>query len=74
LSNIRFLARDLSDFNRTAEPESFDVIATFDAVHDQAKPPQVLQGNYGGLKTDGVYVMQDISGSVHVPSTRSTEA
>jgi 2-polyprenyl-3-methyl-5-hydroxy-6-metoxy-1,4-benzoquinol methylase len=70
LSNIRFLARDLSDFDRTAEPESFDVITTFDAVHDQAKPLQVLQGIHRALKADGVYVMQDISGSGHIHQDR----
>ena len=32
LNNIEFLAKDLSNFNETADPESFDFITTFDAL------------------------------------------
>ncbi|MCI0617830.1 methyltransferase domain-containing protein [bacterium] len=66
LKNIEFMAKDLSDFDKTAEPESFDFITTFDAVHDQAQPLNVLKGIYRALKADGVYLMQDISGSSHI--------
>lgn len=66
LKNIEFMAKDLSDFDKTAEPESFDFITTFDAVHDQAQPLNVLKGIYRTLKADGVYLMQDISGSSHI--------
>ena len=66
LNNVEFLAIDLSDFDRTAEPESFDFITTFDAVHDQGKPLNVLKGIHRALKPDGVYLMQDIKGSSHV--------
>ncbi len=64
--NIEFAAADLSDFDRTAQPDSFDFITTFDAIHDQAKPLNVLSGIHRALKPDGVYLMQDISGSSHV--------
>ncbi|MGH2402869.1 MAG: class I SAM-dependent methyltransferase [bacterium] len=66
LRNIEFLIRDLSDFDNTAEPEAFDFITTFDAIHDQAKPLNVLKGIYGALRGDGLYLMQDIRGSSHV--------
>lgn len=66
LRNIEFVAMDLSDFDRTAEPESFDFITTSDAVHDQAKPLNVLRGIRRSLRPDGVYLMQDIKGSSHV--------
>jgi ubiquinone/menaquinone biosynthesis C-methylase UbiE len=66
LRNVEFVVRDLSDFDKTAEPEAFDFITTFDAIHDQAKPLNVLKGIYRALKTDGVYLMQDIRGSSHV--------
>jgi len=46
--------------------EQFDLITTFDAVHDQAKPLNVLRGIYRALKNDGVYLMQDIHGSSEV--------
>jgi 2-polyprenyl-3-methyl-5-hydroxy-6-metoxy-1,4-benzoquinol methylase len=64
--NIELRAVDLSDFDRTAEPESFDFITTFDAIHDQTRPLNVLKGIHRALKPDGVYLMQDISGTSHV--------
>jgi ubiquinone/menaquinone biosynthesis C-methylase UbiE len=66
LENVEFVAADLTDFNRTAETEAFDFITTFDAVHDQARPLNVLEGIHRALKADGVYLMQDISGTSHV--------
>lgn len=59
-SNVRFEARDLSDFDTQAEPSRYDFITTFDAVHDQARPLSVLKGIHRALKPDGVYLMQDI--------------
>lgn len=66
LQNVQFVISDLSDFDRTATPGAFDVVTTFDAIHDQAKPLAVLKGIHRTLKPDGVYLMQDISGSSHV--------
>lgn len=63
LSNLSFIARDLSDFDDTAEPEAFDFVTTFDAIHDQGKPLNVLKGIHRTLRPDGVYLMQDISGT-----------
>ena len=57
---------DLSDFDETAQPEAFDFITTFDAIHDQAKPLNVLKGIHRALRADGTYLMQDISGTGHV--------
>ena len=66
LTNVEYRAADLSDFDQTAEHEAFDFITTFDAVHDQAKPLNVLRGIHRALRPDGVYLMQDISGTSHV--------
>ncbi len=66
LGNSAFAVSDLSDFDANAEPEAFDLITTFDAIHDQAKPQNVLKGIYRALEADGVYLMQDIRGSSHV--------
>ena len=66
LRNVEFLTRDLSDFDSWATPDSFDFIATFDAVHDQAQPLKVLKGIHRGLKPSGVYIMQDIKGSTEM--------
>ena len=57
---------DVSDFDEVVAPESYDLITTFDAVHDQAKPRNVLRGIHRALRPDGVYLMQDISGTSHV--------
>jgi 2-polyprenyl-3-methyl-5-hydroxy-6-metoxy-1,4-benzoquinol methylase len=66
LANLTFEQRDLSDFDTTAEPEAWDWITTFDAVHDQAKPLHVLRGIHRALAPGGIYLMQDIKGSSHV--------
>jgi 2-polyprenyl-3-methyl-5-hydroxy-6-metoxy-1,4-benzoquinol methylase len=66
LRNIEFAAADLSDFHEAAEPETFDFVTTFDAVHDQAKPLNVLRGIHRALKSDGIYLMQDIRASSNV--------
>ena len=65
LSNLRFEERDLSDFDRTADEAAFDFVTTFDAIHDQAKPLNILKGVRRTLKTDGVYLAQDIHSSSH---------
>jgi 2-polyprenyl-3-methyl-5-hydroxy-6-metoxy-1,4-benzoquinol methylase len=66
LQNVEFVVADLSDFDRTAEPTSFDLVTTFDAVHDQAWPRNLLKGIHRTLKPDGLYLMQDINGSSDV--------
>src|SRR5690606_38095694 len=40
--NVKFVIKDLSDFDRTAPEEKYDLITTFDAIHDQGKPLNVL--------------------------------
>jgi ubiquinone/menaquinone biosynthesis C-methylase UbiE len=66
LRNIEFIVADLSHFDDTAEAEAFDLIATFDAIHDQARPLNVLRGIHRALRADGIYLMQDIKGSSHI--------
>ena len=63
IQNVEFVVKDLSDFDVSAEPGSFDFITTFDAVHDQAQPLAVLRGIRRSLRPNGVYLMQDIKGS-----------
>jgi 2-polyprenyl-3-methyl-5-hydroxy-6-metoxy-1,4-benzoquinol methylase len=65
LNNVTFETRDLTDFDVTAEAEAFDFVTTFDAIHDQAKPLNLLQGIRRTLKPDGVYLAQDIHSSSH---------
>lgn len=66
LKNVEFIIKDLSDFHQTAPEEKYDFITTFDAIHDQGKPLNVLKGIYRTLKADGIYLMQDISGTSHL--------
>lgn len=66
LRNVEFIVADLSRFDETAEIEAFDFVTTFDAIHDQAKPLNVLKGIYRTLRASGVYLMQDIKGSSYV--------
>ncbi len=66
LKNVAFEIRDASDFDQTAEPEAYDFVTTFDAVHDQAKPLAVLKGINRTLKPGGTYLMQDIYSTGHV--------
>ena len=71
LSNVSFIVKDVTDFDKThidakGPDAQFDLITTFDAIHDQAKPLNVLRGISMALKDDGVYLMQDIHGSSEV--------
>ena len=60
--NARFEVKDAAKLDEKAR---YDLITTFDAVHDQADPAAVLKGIANALKGDGVYLMQDIAGSSH---------
>ncbi len=60
LANAGFEKRDAA---RLGENGRFDFITTFDAVHDQARPDQVLAGIAGALRPGGVYLCVDTSAS-----------
>jgi 2-polyprenyl-3-methyl-5-hydroxy-6-metoxy-1,4-benzoquinol methylase len=63
LTNVTFEQRDLATMR---DAQTFDLITAFDAIHDQAKPAQVLANIKRALKPDGVYLMQDILAETHV--------
>lgn len=63
LGNVGFEARDLRNFD---QPQQFDFITSFDAVHDQADPQALLDGIARALRPGGVYLMQDIAGSSYL--------
>ncbi len=65
LDNVTFTARDLSDFHHTAPAAAFDLVTSFDAIHDQAQPLNVLKGIRRAVAEDGIYLAQDIKGSSH---------
>jgi SAM-dependent methyltransferase len=60
LTNARFEKRDAARLGETAR---FDLIMTFDAVHDQARPDEVLAGIAEALRPGGVYLCVDVAAS-----------
>ena len=66
LSNVRFVQRNLTGFDESAETEAFDLVTAFDAIHDQATPQSVLNGIHRTLKPGGTFLMQDIRASSHL--------
>jgi len=67
ITNVQFQARDAAQWR---EPNTYDLITTFDAVHDQASPATVLENIAVSLKPNGTYLMQDIAGTSHHHSDR----
>jgi SAM-dependent methyltransferase len=63
LPNVRFEVRDCTDLGASA---AYDLITTFDAVHDQRDPAAVLAAIARALRPDGLYLMQDIKASSHL--------
>ena len=60
LSNATFERRDLAEFDLA---NAYDVITVFDAIHDQARPAQVLANIYRALRPGGVLLMADVKAS-----------
>jgi 2-polyprenyl-3-methyl-5-hydroxy-6-metoxy-1,4-benzoquinol methylase len=60
LPNARF---ELLDVAQLAEESAYDLVTTFDAVHDQAHPATVLANIRRALRPDGRYLMVDIKAS-----------
>lgn len=63
LGNVGFGVVDLS---RWAAKNAFDLITSFDAVHDTKDPQQLIGSIHCALRPNGVYLMQDIGGSRHL--------
>jgi SAM-dependent methyltransferase len=63
ITNVKLEVFDMADF---AEINSYDLITTFDAVHDQKHPQDLIRGIHAALRRGGIYLMQDIGGSAHL--------
>lgn len=63
LANLRFAAHDLTDFD---EREAYDLVTSFDAVHDQRDPQDLLRRLHRALRPGGLHLMQDIGGSARL--------
>ena len=58
LGNVRFETLDVS---RLDVEGAFDLVLTFDAIHDQAHPAVVLANVHRALRPGGTYLMVDIN-------------
>jgi SAM-dependent methyltransferase len=63
LKNTRFVAQDVAMIQ---DHDRFDFITAFDAIHDQAKPRQVLAGIAAALRPGGTFLMVDDRASSHL--------
>lgn len=59
-ANVDFQVRDLTGYD---DKNSFDLITSFDAIHDQKSPQALVRGIHGALRDGGIYLVQDIGGS-----------
>lgn len=59
LINAHFEVRDCAAADEQIEG-AFDLVTAFDAIHDQAKPAEVLANIRKWLGTGGVFLMQDV--------------
>lgn len=60
LRNAQFEVRDVADLEVRA---AFDLIVSFDAIHDRARPDVGLRAIARALRRDGVFLMQAARGS-----------
>jgi len=60
VDNVAFEVRDLTGFD---EPERYDFVTSFDAIHDQKDPQGLITGLRNALRPGGTYLVQDIGGS-----------
>jgi SAM-dependent methyltransferase len=54
LANARF---EVADVSHLAADNKFDLVTSFDSIHDQRDPSAVLHGAAAALAPDGVYLM-----------------
>ncbi|MCP4226925.1 MAG: class I SAM-dependent methyltransferase [Actinomycetia bacterium] len=62
-TNIDFVARDAAQLD---ESERFDLITSFDAVHDQVRPDDMLAGIFAALRPGGTYLCVEPKASSHL--------
>lgn len=60
LPNAKFESRDLAAMDTTS---AYDLITAFDAIHDQARPAQVLANIHRALRPGGTLLMVDSKAS-----------
>ena len=63
ITNVSFEVRDLTEFE---DVHTYDLITSFDAVHDMKDPQSLLSSYHRALRPGGVHLMQDIGGSAQL--------
>lgn len=63
LTNADFVVQDAAELDGSRQ---FDLVTVFDAVHDQARPAEMLAGINRSLKPGGDFLCVDIAASSHV--------
>lgn len=63
LGHVRFVELDAAALGGVFGPATFDLVTSFDSIHDQADPRACLAAIREVLRPDGVYLAQDIAGS-----------
>ena len=72
MTNIRFALKDAAVLRHPNEfSKSFDYITAFDAIHDQTRPLEALQGVVELLKADGAFSMIDIAAETDIQGNRN---
>ena len=72
VTNIRFALKDAAELRHPNEfSTSFDYITAFDAIHDQTRPLEALQGVVELLKADGAFSMIDIAAETDIQGNRN---
>jgi ubiquinone/menaquinone biosynthesis C-methylase UbiE len=62
LVNARFVHSDAAELRQSSDfSGQFDYVTAFDAIHDQTRPKEALEGVYEILKADGAFSMIDIA-------------
>lgn len=61
--NVTFEVKDAAKLDAV---QAYDLITTFDAIHDQVYPDRVLANIARALRPGGAYIMQEFRSSVHV--------
>lgn len=71
LTNVRFELRDAADLRKSGDLSGrFDYITAFDAIHDQTRPLDALQGVVELLRDDGAFSMIDIAAESDIGGNR----
>lgn len=60
LTNVRFLRGDAAAFAQPEWLQRFDLVTSFDVIHDLTRPEDTLREVRKVLKADGIFVMVDI--------------